>query len=505
MRRKFIWILFIAASAVPGLSCKKFLNVMSSNEVLQEDLFKDGDGFHIAVNGVYRTLSSTQLYGKNLSWGLISALGYNYDNNYEMPTDMAEGTNFEWTDPEIMGTMDQVWSTAYNAIANCNNIIQETEKKDTSFFAQKTYEKNMILGEMYGVRAMLHFDMLRLFAPAPVSGGGAAATIPYVTVYPTYQPEHLPMQAVFADITRDMNMAKTLLAPVDTVWLKSNLSSFTGRVHNPSSWIPLPQGDFFNYRAERMNYAAATALLARIYMYKGDYDSAYANAAQAYYLHTKGWYPWTSSLYQGQITDVDYIYTKRPEELFLCFSNNRNYDNYDTVTVINRQDNLTLRMNDDYMQQLFEGDLDDYRIVGWYNRYGDQHYLTWQRPKGTSYNAQQTVIVQGPLLPVIRFSEMYHVMIECDIRKGDLGDARTLFNDLRINRGAKTGLPASMNATDMMLKLRNDIIRETLTEGQTFFMFKRLGVNIFNGATDRVMGASDWYSPLPLSETDYQY
>lgn len=27
----------------------------------------------------------------------------------------------------------------------------------------------MILGEMYGIRAMMHFDLLRLFAPAPVT------------------------------------------------------------------------------------------------------------------------------------------------------------------------------------------------------------------------------------------------------------------------------------------------------------------------------------------------
>lgn len=65
------------------------------------------------------------------------------------------------------------------------------EKKDSVFFQQGSREQNMILGEMYGVRAML-----RLFSPSPASGHNGS-TIPYVRSYPEYQPTPLNMQEVF--------------------------------------------------------------------------------------------------------------------------------------------------------------------------------------------------------------------------------------------------------------------------------------------------------------------
>lgn len=155
------------------------------------------------------------------------------------------------------------------------------------------------------------------------------------------------------------------------------------------------------------------------------------------------------------------------------------------------------------MELLFAGDLDDFRFSGWYNRYGLKRYLTWQRPAGTSYTAQNVAQNQGPLIPIIRFSEMYHILIECYIRKGNLEEAVTMLNALRLSRGAKTKITNDIEAVELMDRLVNDIIRETLTEGQTFFMYKRLNRNIFNGETDIEMKPEDWIVPIPYSETNF--
>jgi len=485
-----------------NISCKKFLDVHASNQILQEDMFKTGDGVRIAVNGVYKLLSTTDLYGENLAWGFISGLGYNYEF-YSLPYDLQPAAQFDWLSGNTQTYTEQIWQRAFNALANCNNIIQQVEKKDTSFFAEKTNERNMILGEMYGIRALIHFDLLRIFSPAP-SSGYTGATIPYVTTYPEYQPAQENMSTVLDKIIGDMTKAQGMLASIDTIYLRSVMRYSSTRIRNVNTPSNLLQGEFFNYRAERMNYFAASALLARIYLYKGDYDNAYKNAQIIYTYNQRSWFPWTSTLYQGQIPDPDYIYTKRPDELLLCFSNNLNYDNWDAMFAGGGAATYFLTINSNYMLDLFGADLDDYRLVGWYNRYGDQRYLTWIRPKGTSDQAQQVLQNQGPLLPVIRFSEMFHIMIECQIRKGNIPDAVNLLNTLRINRGAKTKISSTISANDLMNALVNDIIRETLTEGQTFFMFKRLNRNIFNGDVDHVMNPADWYSPLPLSETAYQ-
>jgi len=483
-------------------SCNKFLDVSANDQVLQETIFKNGEGIRIAVNGVYRLLSTNDMYGKNLSWGVISAMGYNYDYYY-LPYEMRDAAQFNYESSSTQASMEEIWKKSYNILANCNNIIQEVEKKDTSIFAEGGNEKNMILGEMYGLRAMIHFELLRIFAPAPASGY-AGQTIPYVNSYPNYQPARLDMPTMFTKIIEDMTKAQAILAPIDTIYLRTTLRSNVGRIKYFNTGFPIPQGDFFNYRCQRMNFFAATALLARINMYKGDYQQAYTQARIVYDAQKRNWFQWTSSIYQGQITDVDYIYTKRPDELILAFSNSKNYDNWDQIINSNGGQSQFFRMNDDYMSKLFEGDLDDFRYkAGWYNRYNDFRYITWVRPKGTSYNAEQTLKNQGPLLPAIRFSEMYHILIECLLRQNNVGDAVPIFNNLRINRGAKQPLLTSASASQLMELLVKDIVKESLTEGQTFFLFKRLNRSIFNGETDRVMQPKDWYAPLPLSETAY--
>lgn len=501
-------LIIICIPAVLQISCKKFLDVSPRNQVLQEKLFDNNEGIRIAVNGVYRLLSTTDLYGKNLTWGFESAIGYNYRTNF-LPGDLRDAAQFNWKSATTQNITEQIWKKAYNVLANVNNIIQEVEKKDSLFFAEKSNEKNMILGEMYGLRAMVHFELLRIFSPAPVTGY-AGETIPYVSSYPNYLPTRLNMPGIFSKIIEDMQLAQTLLAPIDTIYITVPgsktpiIRSTTGRIRSASSGYALPQGDFFNYRAERMNFFAATALLARIYLYKGDYENAGTSAKLVYDYQKKNWFRWTNSFFQGQITDVDYIYTKRFDELLLSFSNANNYDNYEKAINAGGEGSIYFKMNDRYITKLFENDLDDYRMVGWYNRYADQRYLTWARPRGTSFNAQTVLKDQGPLLPVMRFSEMYHILIECLNRQGRTSEAVDMLNDLRLRRGAKRKILNSVSSSELMTILVKDIVRETLTEGQAFFMFKRLNRNIFNGETDRIMQAADWYAPLPQSEIAYQ-
>ncbi|WP_127124777.1 RagB/SusD family nutrient uptake outer membrane protein [Pseudoflavitalea rhizosphaerae] len=501
MQSKHYWKLLVLLPVLLNMSCKKFLDVNSSNKVLEETMFKDGEGVRVAVNGVYKLLSDPELYGKNLSYGLVSAMAYNYDIN-NVPYDSREAARFNWEVSNAQSIMDAIWQRAYRTLANCNNIIQQVIDKDSSFFAESANEKNMILGEMYGVRAMVHFDLLRLFAPAPVTGYGGEA-IPYVTQYPDPQPVRGNMATTFTHIIEDLTQSRNLLEKVDTIYLRNVMRSGVGRIRNPGSWVPLPQGDFFNFRAQRMNYFAATGLLARVYMYKGEYGPAFQNAKIVYDAQKRNWFTWTSSSYQGQITDVDFIYPKRPEELVLSFSNTQNYNFFDAQIQSSGIANQAYRIPPAYMNKLFEGDADDFRLVGWYNRYGDQRYITWMRPQGTSYNATNNAKWQGPLLPVMRFTEMYHILIECYARQGNVTDAVTILNSLRLSRGAKTKINDNISPEELMNRLVNDIIRENLTEGQTFFLFKRLNRNIFNGDSDIIMSPEDWYAPLPLSETAY--
>ena len=81
IRKIYTTLISTAFAAITLTSCSDWLNVYPSDEIKEEYLFSTGDGFRTALNGIYRKLSSFDLYGSNLTWGLVDAWGqsYNFD------------------------------------------------------------------------------------------------------------------------------------------------------------------------------------------------------------------------------------------------------------------------------------------------------------------------------------------------------------------------------------------------------------------------------------------
>ena len=493
------FVLFSSAGLFQA--CNDWLDIRSGEVLLQEEVFGDADGFRIAVNGVYRQVASQELYGRNLTWGLMSVAAQHYLGGYNMTTLLTRMSNYEWEHTDLLGITESMWAKSYNIIANCNNIIQETEKKDGDFFIHGQDEKDLILGEMYGMRALLHFEMLRLFVPAPSTGYKGAA-IPYVSVFPTHQPERLDYDQAIKLIIEDMEKARTLLKPLDTdafsAWIRDVEHRFIGGKH-AAAW-----SEFVNFRGVRMNYWAATGLLARIYLWNGDMSKAYDAAKEVYDYHIDGIFTWTGSYSQ---TNIDYLHPKRWQELLLAFYDRNNYDNYEKEVALNGNNSWAPTFAMKNMNELFGTETNDYRYSGLYR---NNVYVTYRRTTSLSAMAQSIAEWQGPLQIVIRFPEMYHIMIECLIHEQKYGEARTLAAALRQARGTGDTLIPHNNddmdndgVGDFTGWLINDIIREGLTEGQVFYMFKRLNRDVFNGANPYPMTPAKFTPPYPNNETSY--
>jgi hypothetical protein len=107
---------------------------------------------------------------------------------------------------------------------------------------------------------------------------------------------------------------------------------------------------------------------------------------------------------------------------------------------------------------------------------------------------------QGPLAPVVRLTEMIYIMCEY-LSTTDLPRAITLLEKVRTERGAKR-LLGTPSREEFLLSLHLEMTREFLSEGQTFYLYKRLDAPIYNG-----LGAMDmtgrYVLPLPRSESAY--
>lgn len=71
--------------------------------------------------------------------------------------------------------INSMWSSSYNVIANINELIGYIDEANPGMFTGRNY--HLIRGEAYGLRAMLHFDILRLFAPSYKAGASTKASL----------------------------------------------------------------------------------------------------------------------------------------------------------------------------------------------------------------------------------------------------------------------------------------------------------------------------------------
>lgn len=488
VRLLYICVAVMAVTAFAG--CKKWLDVQPVDRISGERLFESSDGFRNAVNGVYQKLSAPELYGRNLTWGLASAIALDYQEN-TIPPVLQAAANLDFsTNLDLISLQSQMWSSAFNVIANCNRVIQEASVKDSTFFTQGKVEQDLIIGEMKAVRALLHFDMLRFFAPAPALDMNGRY-VPYQSTYPAHASQLMSTRELLEKITKDLTDAEELVAANDTLpannysMMANKISSqFQGTV--TSKW-----GQFFNYRMYRMNYVAIKALEARVYLYAGDRVNAkkaaefvYANYGPAGRLP---WYTFTPAANSSG----DNRYSKLINDMIMC-----GYDpNLLTAISSYRGTFYTYKLGAYITQTVMPS-------TGRDNRQGLINYSTnisykWQPTVSTTVLVTQQVTVE----PILRMTEIYYIYSECLYEEGQTTQAIKVLNEVRQGRGyTNTISPSSRNA--FYSELLDEYRREFFEDGQTVFAFKRLNMDVVAG-TVVVPMSSKFTLPLPDSERNF--
>lgn len=483
--KKVSYIVLTLLSLVLLAGCNKWLDIEPKDQASDDKVFKDYVGFRNALNGIYEMLSKQSLYGREMSWGFASALAQTY-NDTDLQKAFPELEKYNYEMPKTKEVISGIWSQTYNAIANCNKLIAEIEQKDTTFFPYKTMEKNLILGEALALRGFLHFDMLRLFAPAP-STGDDGAYIPYFTEYPSKYEGKKKTSEILKLAAEDLKKAQHLVAEHDTL-RNTYSSSGTNRFGISSSANPSER--FFAFRGCRMNYLAVTGILARLYLYAGEMEDAIREAQIVYRFATKKYF--VSFTYGYYFTTSDaYKYTKAWDDILFAF-----YDEELTSKVESFRLGSGPKMLLKGVQEMFDDrkDGDDYRKGLVMDADGGKISQKWLDLGGSQDYARQY-----PMIPVVRLSEICYILSEASWYSGDKTYAVSMLNYVRGQRGAKRQIDASVSEADFRLELMWEGVKEYLTEGQTFFMFKRMNEPILSGSQKITMG-NKFILPLPENE-----
>ena len=155
-----------AFAALTLSSCSDWLDLYPSDEIKEEYLFSSGDGFRTATNGIYRKMATFDLYGSNLTWGILDAWAQAY--YIEQAPSIAGGTpmrkiaNLAFKNTELVPVTDAMWNAAWNVVANCNELAQQAAQADPSLFYGLDGERQMILGCVHLYNLICFVFMLRL-------------------------------------------------------------------------------------------------------------------------------------------------------------------------------------------------------------------------------------------------------------------------------------------------------------------------------------------------------
>ncbi len=143
MERKIRKSIYVRAAALllaagTAASCSDWLDVYPSDEIKEEYLFSTGDGYRTALNGIYRKMTTFNLYGSNLTWGLVDAWAQSYYIDAVGAENGGQAMNLiallEFKNANLTPSTDAMWEEAWNVVANCNNLAQQAATADSTLF-----------------------------------------------------------------------------------------------------------------------------------------------------------------------------------------------------------------------------------------------------------------------------------------------------------------------------------------------------------------------------------
>ena len=419
--------------------CEGWLDVSPKSTLKKEDLLKTEQGFLDVLQGVYINLVSDQLYGKQLSYGFLDVLAQYYDNIPSTPQhNYNYAAKYSYTSSNVKSVIDGIWSNIYNAIANCNVILDNIDN-DPTIFTENNY--NRIKAEALGLRAFLHFDLLRMFAPAYGEVTKNQPGIPYIDKFTNKRIPFSSIEIVCQRIDQDLEEAKVLLHSFDPM----------GPVDvSVNSTVDYPVSD----RKAWMNYYALVALQARLYLWTGDKTKALERIEELTTGHAK------TKIFWAQSTQF-YYYFYANERIFSVYIVLNPYMTEKVSTyfdIATANSNNLLRVSLERTMELYEtssGGASDWRYLEWMSKTDDNYITKFNQLSG---------------IPVLKISEAYLIAAECTL-ESDPQKSLDYLNELRVNRGLN---PLTLTA-DIAEEIHKEYRKEFLCEGQMFYYYKRKG------------------------------
>jgi len=448
MKRILLYSILLTAGWSLGACSDSFLERFPSTSLptpLAINSYKDAI---TALNGMYYgvrgTSSNYQYYGATMwLYGDVRGddmqaqkMGNRSSLCYEMRYTLSNAPN--------------MWNIPYDCIRRANNIIAAIEagKVEDATAAQL----DDLVGQALAVRALCHFDLVRLHGKPFTADNGASLGVAIV-LEPSDAasvPARKTVAEVYAQVISDLNEAASKLSKA------KNLGC--------------------------MNYWAAKALLARVYLYKGDNANALSAAQEVisqspYVLWTRAEYvnAWSKS---GNSEMIFELITKATDSWV-----DRESVGY-LLSESGYADYVMTKKFANFMQE----DPNDVRLgvmlraqtIG-QPAYGNTLVYLNKFPGRDDYTPRDVRVNNAP---VLRLSEMYLIAAEAAVKLNQPSVAASNLNAI-ILRANPNATPETAPTLDRVLDERR---KELVGEGHRFFDLLRNGKRVVRYTSDLDQG-----------------
>ena len=448
-------------------SCNDFLDITPDGQEKQETIMQTPEGIESALYGVYAQMRSTSLYGSYLSFKVLDIMAQHFTVYGGNNDHLAALANYDYTYSAVEEDFANIWTAMYGNISNVNAVIG----CDLLSSQELAYPYNIYKGEALGLRAFMHFDLMRIFTEQYTQNPSASG-IPYATTFSLDTPEFSTASECYDRILGDLLEAERLLA-------------------NEEQYVD--KGGFMKDRQIHFNLHAVRATLARVYLTMGNKEKALAYAKRV--IEESG-RKLTGTI--SLLGDVAGILSSN-ETVFGIY-----YNEFYSIVSSNLQQHVSwssLEPRRD-CKEIFSRDGEDLRLSAYFQ--DDIAYSVPTFIKLTDVYELNGIIRPADVIPginLIRLPEMYYIVAEC-LLDSDPTLATEYFDTVIEHRGL-----TRLGERPTPVALTLDVIdaeryKELWGEGQNFFNLKRRDAEIT--LPDETTVKPVYVVPVPDIEFDYR-
>lgn len=412
---KNILLLAITSGTLIVSSCEKFVELGAPpTQVLASEAFATDASANSVIRGLYTITLSINLAGTSTFYTGLAADDLQYNatdpNTAEFYSNSLLNTN---------GNVANFWSNCYQLIKNANNAISGLEASTTL----TSSVKDQLLGEAKFFRAYAYFYLVNLYGDVPLQLRDDLHAFEDAAL------SRMPVQQVYDQIIADLKDAESKMAATYDATAS-------------------PRG--------RANKAAATALLARVFLYQKDYQNAESYATKVL----------QSSDYGMPTPDKSFVNSSNEVILQLGTQTGVTTFGSNYITAATSTPGYTLP---DAVYNSFETSPNiDLRKTNWTSpkTVSNKIYYAITKYKVSSGTGSEYHVV-------LRLAEQYLIRAEARAKLGKITEARTDVDAVR-NRAGLAGLNTSLNQTQLLSAIETERLHEFFGEfGHRWLDLKR--------------------------------